>query len=193
MSRDLYAYADEDLMALVQRGHAAAFEVVYARHATAAFSLAYRITASRPVAEEVVQDAFVNLWRTGVRYDPTRGSVRTFLLGIVQRRAIDALRRDRRHSSRRATAEGLEEWLASGERTTDAQAADDEQAAVVREALGELPEEQRRAVELAYFGGLSHSEIAEATAAPIGTVKGRLRLALHRLRDQLSSLAEGRS
>src|ERR1700755_1585001 len=88
--RDL---ADEDIMQLVRRGEAAAFEVVYERHAHAAFSLAYRMCGSRGAAEDVVQEAFLSLWRSGARYDRMRGSVRTWVLGIVHHRAIDALRR----------------------------------------------------------------------------------------------------
>src|SRR5919198_1299635 len=98
----LSALADEDLMQLVRRGDTLAFEVVYERHATAAFSLAYRMTGTRNVAEDVVQEAFLALWRSGARYDRTRGSVRTWVLGIVHNRAIDALRRSVVHERRRA-------------------------------------------------------------------------------------------
>src|SRR3954451_19465342 len=98
----LSALADEDLMQLVRRGDTFAFEVVYERHATAAFSLAYRMTGTRNVAEDVVQEAFLSLWRSGARYDRTRGSVRTWVLGIVHNRAIDALRRSMVHDRRRA-------------------------------------------------------------------------------------------
>jgi RNA polymerase sigma-70 factor (ECF subfamily) len=185
---DLYALADEDLMGLVSGGHAAAFEVVHERHETVAFSLAYRITGDRATAEEAVQDAFVNLWRSGARYDPARGSVRTWLLGIVQRRAIDALRRANKHASRRVSDDGVEEWLAA-EGRTDAQAVARAEAAEVRTALQGLPEDQRRTVELAYYGGCSHSEIATLTAVPMGTVKGRMRLALKKLRAELAPLA----
>ena len=96
-------------MQLVQRGQAAAFEVIYERHSQAAFSLAYRIAGSRGVAEDVVQEAFLNLWRSGARYERTRGSVRTWILGIVHHRGIDALRRSFVHEKRRASDEGLEE------------------------------------------------------------------------------------
>src|SRR5215203_3700646 len=105
----LSALADEDLMQLVRRGDTSAFEVVYERHATAAFSLAYRMTGKRNVAEDVVQEAFLSLWRSGARYDRTRGSVRTWVLGIVHNRAIDALRRSMVHDRRRSTVEGIEE------------------------------------------------------------------------------------
>src|SRR5512132_2111985 len=109
--------ADEDLMQLVRRGDAAAFEAVYDRHSTAAFSLAYRMTGRRPTAEEVVQEAFLSLWRSGARYDRARGSVRTWVLGIVHNRAIDALRRATVHDRRRASDEGMEERFEAPERT----------------------------------------------------------------------------
>src|SRR3954462_12380255 len=101
--------ADEDLMQLVRQGDAQAFEVIYERHCTAAFSLAYRMTGRRGAAEDVVQEAFLSLWRSGARYDRTRGSVRTWVLGIVHHRAIDALRRNLAHERRRASDQGLEE------------------------------------------------------------------------------------
>ena len=185
----LAALADEDLMQLVRRGDTAAFEVVYDRHATAAFSLAYRMTGARNVAEDVVQEAFLNLWRSGARYDRTRGSVRTWVLGIVHNRAIDALRRAMVHDRRRASDEGIEERLESGERT-DVEAARRDEAREVRSALRALPAEQSRVIELAYFGGFSQSEIAAMLDTPIGTVKGRMRLGLQKMRGELHGLAE---
>ena len=184
MARDLRALADEDLMQLVRRGDTAAFEVVYERHATAAFSLAYRMTGKRNTAEDVVQEAFLSLWRSGARYDHTRGSVRTWILGIVHNRAIDALRRTLVHERRRASDEGLDRRLQAPERT-EAEAVRRDDARHVRAALDTLPSDQRRVVELAYFGGFSQSEIAEAIDAPLGTVKGRMRLGLQRLRHEL--------
>ncbi len=181
--------ADEDLMQLMRQGDAQAFEVIYERHAHAAFSLAYRMTGRRGAAEDVVQEAFLSLWRSGARYDRTRGSVRTWVLGIVHNRAIDSLRRNLRHDSRRASDEGLEERFEAKERT-ELQAAHSEEAAEVRSALDGLPEEQSKAIELAYFGGFSHSEIATMLEMPIGTVKGRIRLGLEKLRGQLGQFME---
>jgi RNA polymerase sigma-70 factor (ECF subfamily) len=186
---DVALLADEDLMQLVRQGDAGAFEVIYERHATAAFSLAYRMMGRRGAAEDVVQEAFLALWRSGARYDHTRGSVRTWVLGIVHHRGIDALRRGIRHDSRRASDEGIEERFESGERT-DVQAARREEAEEVRSALASLPAEQSRAIELAYFGGFSHSEIADMLQTPIGTVKGRIRLGLDKLRGQLGRFGE---
>jgi RNA polymerase sigma-70 factor (ECF subfamily) len=187
--QDVALLADEDLMQLVRQGDAAAFDVVYERHATAAFSLAYRMMGRRGAAEDVVQEAFLSLWRSGARYDHTRGSVRTWVLGIVHHRAIDALRRGIRHESRRASDEGIDERFEAGDRT-DLQAARREEAAQVRTALASLPAEQSRAIELAYFGGFSHSEIADMLQTPVGTVKGRIRLGLEKLRGQLSNVVE---
>src|SRR3954465_12553129 len=109
MAKDLGVMADEELMQLLRRGDARAFEMVYERHAAAAFSLAYRIVGTRGGAEEVSQEAFLNLWRSGARYDRNRGSVRTWVLGIVHHRAIDFLRRSAVHDKRRASDEGMEE------------------------------------------------------------------------------------
>src|SRR3954447_19742414 len=115
--RDLSVLADEDLMHLVSRADPQAFEVLYERHSGAAFSLAYRMVGARGAAEDVVQEAFLNMWRSGARYDRSRGSVRTWVLGIVHHRAIDALRRSTVHERRRTSDEGLEERLESGDRT----------------------------------------------------------------------------
>lgn len=179
--RDL---ADEDLMQLVQRAEAAAFEVVYDRHSGAAFSLAYRMCGARQLAEEVVQEAFLSIWRSGARYDRRRGSVRTWILGITHHRAIDVLRRGVVQDRHRASDEGLEERFESHERT-DAEVARREEALEVRGALTVLPDEQRRAIELAYYGGFTQSEIAEMLGVPIGTVKGRMRLGMEKMRDRL--------
>jgi RNA polymerase sigma-70 factor (ECF subfamily) len=188
-SKALMELADEELMQLVRRGDPRAFEVVYERHSGAAFSLAYRMTGKRVTAEEVVQEAFLALWRANARYDRTRGSVRTWVLGIVHNRAIDALRRGMVHDRRRASDEGLEERFEARERT-DVEAARHDEAREVRGALGTLPPEQLKVIELAYFGGFTHSEIAEMLDTPIGTVKGRMRLGLAKMRAQLGPSGE---
>src|SRR3954464_5139203 len=117
MGQDLRSLADEDVMQLVRRGDARAFEVVYERHSSAAFSLAYRMMGTRAGAEDVTHDAFLSMWRSGARYDRARGSVRTWVLGIVHHRAIDALRRATVHDRRRAGDEGIEERFEARERT----------------------------------------------------------------------------
>jgi RNA polymerase sigma-70 factor, ECF subfamily len=181
---DFGGLADEDLMARVRHADPRAFEVLYDRHSGVAFSLAYRMTGTRNAAEDVVQEAFLSIWRSGARYDPSRGSVRTWVLGIVHHRAIDALRRSNVHDRRRASDEGIEERFPAREET-DVEAARREEAATVRSVLETLPPDQSRVIELAYFGGFSHSEIAEMLSAPVGTVKGRMRLGLEKMRDQL--------
>jgi RNA polymerase sigma-70 factor (ECF subfamily) len=174
-------------MQLVQRGDQHAFELLYDRHGGAAFSLAYRMTGNRVTAEDVSQEAFLSIWRSRLRYQSSRGSVRTWVLGIVHHRAIDAIRRNLVHDRRRTAFEGIEETHEAKERT-DVEAARNEEAANVRNALEQLPEEQRLAVGLAYFGGFTHSQIAEVLELPVGTVKGRLRLGLEKLRRELSEV-----
>ena len=181
---DLRTLADEDLMQLLRRGDPRAFEAVYDRHSGAAFSLAYRMVGRGNVAEDVVQEAFLSIWRSGARYERARGSVRTWVLGIVHHRAIDQLRRSSVHDTRRASDEGIEERLESGERT-DVEVARRDEAETIRSAMQTLPPEQSHVIELAYFGGFTHTEIAEILDVPIGTVKGRMRLGLHKLRLQL--------
>ncbi len=184
MGQDLRSLADEDVMQLVRRGDARAFEVIYERHSAAAFSLAYRMMGTRAGAEDVTQDAFLSLWRSGARYDRARGSVRTWVLGIVHHRAIDALRRATVHDKRRASDEGIEERFEARERT-DVEAARREEAGSVRGALSTLPADQSQVIELAYFGGFTHTEIADMLEAPVGTVKGRMRLGLKKMKAQL--------
>src|SRR3954469_12011983 len=178
--------ADEELMQLVRRGEAPAFEVLYDRHAGAAFSLAYRMVGKRSTAEDVVQEAFLAFWRANARYDRARGSVRTWILGIVHNRAIDALRRATVHDRRRASDEGIEERFAADERT-EVEVARRDEAREVRTALDTLPADQLKVIELAYFGGFTHTEIAAMLEEPLGTVKGRVRLGLAKMRDQLTA------
>ena len=185
---DLQRLADEDLMPLVERKDAAAFEIVYDRHGGPAYSLAYRIVGDRQVAEEVTQEAFLSVWRSGARFDRARGSVRTWLLGVVRNRAIDVLRRE----AGRAPTVSLELDTVPEQESrfepTDAEALRREAGREVRGALRDLPEDQLKVVQLAYFGGLSHSEIADVLGMPLGTVKGRMRLAMEKMR---ATLAEG--
>jgi len=181
---EIPSLADEDVMTLVQDGDPRAFEVLYDRHSGAAFSLAYRMVGNRVTAEDVSQEAFLSIWRSRLRYRSDRGSVRTWVLGIVHHRAIDALRRNLVHERRRATAEGLEERQEAPE-LTDVEVVRRDEARQVRSAIGTLPSEQSRVVELAYFGGFTHSQIAEMLGTPIGTVKGRMRLGLEKLRREL--------
>jgi RNA polymerase sigma-70 factor (ECF subfamily) len=184
-TNDIRHLADEEVMQLVQQGDPRAFELLYDRHGGAAFSLAYRMTGNRPAAEDVSQEAFLSIWRSRLRYQAERGSVRTWILGIVHNRAIDALRRSLVHERRRTTAEGLEERQEAPE-LTEVEVARRDEARHVQSALSALPEDQRRTIELAYFGGFSHSQIADMLDTPIGTVKGRMRLGLEKMRQQLA-------
>jgi RNA polymerase sigma-70 factor, ECF subfamily len=187
---DLRALADEDLVPLMARGDAQAFEAIYERHAGAAYSLAYRMVGARAVAEDVTQEAFLNLWRSGAHYDRARGSVRTWILGIVHHRAIDALRRTSVHARRRSEDETAAERLEAPERVEEDVARRDE-AAIVRSAIESLPADQVQVIELAYFGGFTHVEIAEMLGQPVGTVKGRMRLGLKKMREALAHGAVG--
>lgn len=171
-------------MALVRHGEARAFEVIYDRHCGVAFSLAYRMCGTRAAAEDVVQESFLSLWRSGARYDRTRGSVRTWVLGIVHNRAIDSLRRSINHDRRRASDEGIEERFEAPEHT-EVEVARRDDAREIRAALDELPEEQSRVIELAFYGGYTHTEIAAMLEAPVGTIKGRMRLGMEKMRRTL--------
>ena len=168
----------------------AAFRVIYDRHSAPAFSLAYRMVGRRPAAEDVVQEAFVSLWRASERYDGARGSLRTWILGIVRNRAIDGLRRATVHDSRRASDEGIEERFAATD-STEGEVVQRDEAAGVRAALDGLPGDQLKVIELAYFGGFTHTEIAEMLDAPLGTVKGRMRLGLQQLRRTIGDNPAG--
>jgi RNA polymerase sigma-70 factor (ECF subfamily) len=143
------------------------------------------MVGNRGAAEDIVQEAFLSIWRSRLRYDQARGSVRTWVLGIVHNRTIDALRRSMVHDRRRETMEGIEERQEAPERT-EVEVARREEARNIRDALDTLPEEQRKTIELAYFGGFSHSQIAELLNEPVGTIKGRMRLGLDKMRRQLS-------
>jgi RNA polymerase sigma-70 factor (ECF subfamily) len=185
---ELSALADEDLMALVHGGEPRAFDVIFDRHSGAAFSLAYRMCGRRAIAEDVVQEAFLSLWRSGARYDRGRGSVRSWVLSVVHNRAIDAFRSETVKTSRNVPDEGITERLEAAERTDrEVERRDDQR--VVKGALDELPADQRQVIELAYFGGFTHSQIAEMLELPAGTVKGRMRLGLAKLRAALADPA----
>jgi RNA polymerase sigma-70 factor, ECF subfamily len=178
--------ADEDLMPLLARKDANAFEVFYDRHGGAAYSLAYRIVGDRSIAEAVTQEAFISIWRSGARFDRARGSVRAWTLGIVRNRAIDALRRQ----AGRAPKLGFDDEAVlerePAEERTEAEALRRETAREVRGALSELPDDQSKVIQLAYFGGFSHSEIAKMLGEPLGTIKGRMRLGLEKIRAGLA-------
>jgi RNA polymerase sigma-70 factor, ECF subfamily len=177
--------ADEDLISLVASGDSEAFATLYDRHSRPAYSLAYRIMSERQAAEDVVQDAFLKLWRSAASYRADRASVRTWLLSIVHNRGIDQIRS---HASRRRTQEKIE-LSAPKSQPSEAFAESwrNSQREQVREALSTLPKEQLKILELAYFSGYTHVEIAELLGLPLGTVKGRMRLGLKKIRDYFGS------
>jgi RNA polymerase sigma-70 factor, ECF subfamily len=184
----LQRLADEDLMTLVERRDADAFAVLYDRHGGAAYSLAYRIVGDPAVAEDVTQEAFLSAWRSGARFDPARGSVRSWTLGIVRNRSIDSQRRLAGSAPRLNLDDDAALEAEPAAELTDSEAIRRETARTVRGALRELPAEQSEVIGLAYFGGFSHSEIAAMLGMPLGTVKGRMRLGLEKIR---ATLAEG--
>jgi RNA polymerase sigma-70 factor, ECF subfamily len=187
---ELQRLADEDLMPQVGRQDPLAFEVFYDRHAGAAYSLAYRIVGSRSAAEDVTQEALLSIWRSGARYDRARGSVRAWTLGIVRNRAVDLLRKESGRSPQLATGGGELLERSAAEELTDSEALRRETAREVRGAIEDLPDDQSQVIRLAYYGGFSHSEIAAMLNQPLGTVKGRMRLAMEKIR---ATLAEGLS
>jgi RNA polymerase sigma-70 factor, ECF subfamily len=179
---------DDELIHQAANADGAALMTLYDRHNRQAFGLAYRILGDAATAEEVVQDAFLALWRNARSFDTGRGGVRTWLLTIVHNRAIDRIRSAR---SRAATVE-LEVADYAGV-TTDPwdDVTTQLDAGQVRDAVRLLPVDQRRAIEMAYFQGFTHHEIAERTGAPLGTVKGRLRLGLRKLATALEPAVIG--
>ena len=180
---DAGAADDALLLRSTQRGDHEAVAAIYDRYGGVAFGLAFRITNDRTLAEDAVQEAFVSMWKQAPRFDPERGQVRSWLLTIVHHRAIDAVRR-RASRAERTLPEGPEEFIATRGRPEEL-AEWALEAEAVREAMRLVPEDQRRTIEMAYFGGLTHVEIAERTGVPLGTVKSRLRIGLEKMREQL--------
>jgi RNA polymerase sigma-70 factor (ECF subfamily) len=177
--------ADEELMPLIGEKHPEAFEVFYDRHGGVAYSLAYRIVGERAAAEDVTQEAFISIWRSGARYDRTRGSVRSWTLGVVRNRAIDLLRSRAGRTPLDFDDDSILEHHQADE-LTEEEALHHETADELRGVIRRLPGEQSKVIELAYFGGFSHSEIAEMLGVPLGTVKGRMRLGLEKMRGELA-------
>ena len=173
------------LVARVADGDVRAFETLYDRHRAQAFGLAVRLTGRRGSAEEVTQDAFLGLWRKAGNYDPGRGSVRAWLLTFVRYRAIDSLRSGARRE-RNVDLDSAAERLEAPDRTDDV-VEGREESRHARRLVKELPADQREVIELAYFGGMTQGEIAAKVGIPLGTVKGRSRLALEKLRRSVTT------
>lgn len=178
---------DAALARALAAGDAAALDHLYLAYRSVAFAAAFTLLQDASAAEDVVQDAFVRVWRSAASYQAERGTLRAWLLTIVRNTAIDQLRargvasRYQPHLQRAATADAVDDVATTVTDATDARR--------LRDALRTLPAEQRRALELAFFAGLTHGEIAARTGAPLGTVKGRVRLGLRRLRNDLADLA----
>jgi RNA polymerase sigma-70 factor (ECF subfamily) len=178
--------ADEELMPLIGEKDPEAFEVFYDRHGGVAYSLAYRIVGEKAAAEDVTQEAFISIWKSGARFDRARGSVRSWMLSIVRNRAIDALRSRAGKAPKLSFDDDAILEQRPSEELTDDEAMRRETATELRGALGELPGEQSKVIELAYFGGFSQSEISRMLGVPLGTVKGRMRLGLEKIRGELA-------
>jgi RNA polymerase sigma-70 factor (ECF subfamily) len=185
LRRQYVLLADEDLISLVGGSDAEAFATLYDRHGRAAYSLSYRMMGEKQAAEDLVQDAFLKVWRGAGSYRTERGSVRTWILSIVHNRGIDQLRS---LASRRRTQNKVEASAPKSEPSEAfAETWSNSQREQVREALGTLPPEQLKILELAYFSGYTHVEISELLDLPLGTVKGRMRLGLKKIRDYFDS------
>src|SRR5215204_5455767 len=183
--RQYLILADEDLISMVEAADAEAFATLYDRHSRAAFSLAYRMMGERQAAEDLAQDAFLKVWQSASSYRAERGSVRTWILSIVHNRGIDQIRS---HASRRRTQDKIEASIPRSQPSEAfAQTWRNSQRDQVREALDTLPPEQLKILELAYFSGYTHVEISELLRLPLGTVKGRMRLGLKKIRDYFES------
>ena len=177
---------DRGVLARVADGELDALSELYDRYRTMAYSIALRVTGDATLAEDVLQEAFLGAWRHAGRYVADKGSVKTWLLAIVHHRAIDAVRRRRPSTALPEREDAPPPALTIPDLWGEVSAHLD--AATVRAALAELPDAQREAIELAYFGGLTQQEIAARTGAPLGTVKGRMRLALVAMRRRLLEL-----
>ena len=182
---------DATLLRRVAAGEESALAALYDRWAATIHALARRVVREPSEADEVVEDTFWQVWRQAGRYDAARGSASAWLLTIARSRALDRRRaRARLREEADDAPEAIAEVAAESGRGPYEAAEAADRSRVVRAALAELPEEQRETLELAYYSGLSQTEIAERTGTPLGTVKTRMRLALHKLRDRLAGHAE---
>jgi len=183
-SRSYNDFPDEALLALASRQDEAALAQLYDRYGRVAYGLALRIVRDQALAEDAVQEAFLTVWRRAGSFRPERAKPSTWILTLVHRRAVDVVRREERRRAQ-PLLEGQEE---PDERAlpADEEIALTDRRRLVQEALRQLPDEQREALELAYYGGLTQSELAERLSVPLGTIKSRMFTGLRRLRDLLA-------
>jgi RNA polymerase sigma-70 factor (ECF subfamily) len=173
---------DEELIASIERKDMHALETFYDRHRVLAYSLAMRMLGNPNDAEDVVQETFLSVWRSAGTYRAERSSGRSWLLSIVHHRSIDRLRGRQSRVQGVALEEGME---IPDRQDVWREVADLLTGEVVQQALAKLPAEQRETIELAYYKGYTHSQIAELMSVPLGTVKGRMRIGLHKLKSVL--------
>ena len=188
MSDDLRDASDALLVVAIGRWRQDALAEAYRRHAGAVFALSQRLVNDRTLAEEVVQEVFLRLWDKPDRFDPERGSLRSYLLAQCHGRSVDLIRSEQ---SRRNREERDHRQRAEAGYDLEHEVWDLAVAEHVREAMAELPDDERRAIELAYFGGLTYRQVAEVLGAPEGTVKSRIRSGLRRLRGGLAQAGVG--
>lgn len=182
--------SDNALLEAIRHRDEGAIAILYDRYGRLAFGLAYRVLGDRGAAEDVVQEAFLSAWRRAESFETTRGNARTWLLSIVHHRAIDRLRGTAGRTRQDAPIDDFERVLATDDPWREVSQV--MQRETLQRALATLPEAQRQAVQLAYFDGYTQQEIATAMAVPVGTVKGRLRLAMQRLRSLLAGIEDDR-
>ncbi|HEY2300586.1 MAG TPA: sigma-70 family RNA polymerase sigma factor [Acidimicrobiales bacterium] len=188
MPGSLQSQSDTALVIAIGRLRQDALAEVYRRHAGAVYGLGRRVLGESSLSEEMVQEVFLRLWNEPERFDPERGSLRAFLLAQAHGRAVDILRSD---TSRRRREERDARRTAEAGYDIEHEVWDLAVAEQVKTAMAELPEDERRAIELAYFGGRTYREVAVALGAPEGTVKSRIRTGLRRLRATLTDVGIG--
>ena len=188
MSDDLTPTSDATLVVAIGRWRQDALAEAYRRHAGAVFGLAIRVLGDRSLAEEIVQEVFLRLWDHPDRFDPQRGSLRSFLLAQSHHRAVDVVRSEQ---SRRAREERQHREAAEAGYDLEHEVWDLTVGGNVRDALSLLADDERRPIEMAYFGGMTYREVAAVLDKPEGTVKSRIRSGLHRLREQLDAAGVG--
>jgi RNA polymerase sigma-70 factor, ECF subfamily len=186
LRRDLAHLSDEALVELVARGEESALAELYDRHGRVAYGLSYRVLRDEALAEDAVQEGFLSLWRTAASFVPERSKASTWILTLVHRRAVDIVRREERRRT-----DPLESVVDEGQASASV-----EDSAMLRlerervqDALRKLPDAQREAIELAYYGGFTQSELADRLGEPLGTIKSRMFAGLTRLRELLDDTA----